>query len=108
MHVPLVWFSAKVSVAVVTNTWYDVEMFVDFLIDGRGDYPDVRVGVGHRVQAKFSSQDRDKENVLRSDIVVLCVGTVHVHMNIIITAWREILTRCKLSRFLRLIQLPRK
>ena len=51
----LVWFGAKIPVAIVTNTGYDVEVFVDLLVNSRSDYPDTRVGIGHRVKTKLSS-----------------------------------------------------
>ena len=50
----LVWFGAKIPVAIVTNTGYDVEVFVDLLVNSRSDYPDTRVGIGHRVKTKLS------------------------------------------------------
>ena len=50
----LVWFGAKVSVAIVTNARYDVEVFIDLLVNGGSDYPDSRVGVGHGVETKLS------------------------------------------------------
>ena len=49
----LVWFGAKVPVAIVTNTGYDVEVFVDLLVNGRSDNPNTRVGIGHGVEAKL-------------------------------------------------------
>ena len=69
----LVWFGAKIPVAIVTNTGYDMEVFVDLLVDSGSDYPDTRVGIGHRVKTKLSGEDRYEENVLFTDIVVLSV-----------------------------------
>ena len=78
-YLMLVWFGAKIPVAIVTNTRYDVEVSVDLLVNGRSDYPDARVGIGHRVKSKLSGQDRNKENVLLTDIMILSAHVcVHV------------------------------
>lgn len=56
---------------ILTDAWYDVELVVDLLVYGSGDDADFGEGVGHRVDAHLRHEQRQQEDLVLCDIVVL-------------------------------------
>lgn len=55
----------------LTDAGDDVELVVDLLVHGGGDDADLREGVGHRVHAHLRHQQRQQEDFVLRDVVVL-------------------------------------
>lgn len=55
----------------LTDAWDDVELIVDLLVHGCGDDAHLGKGVGYRVNAHLSHEQRQQEDLILLDIMIL-------------------------------------
>lgn len=55
----------------LTNAWDDVELIVDLLVHGCCDDAHLGESVGYRVNAHLSHQQRQQEDLILVDVMVL-------------------------------------